>query len=378
MYYVVVKQRPMYHQVTLEEFLSGTIKDTGLITSNISNTRTYMTSDISDKLREFANVDKLIEKLVEFNEETQYLRYVDRKSLYREFYIPKHSGGLRKIDAPNDELKAALRSLGDIFKDNFGALYHTSAFAYIKKRCTIDCLKKHQANESKWYGKTDFSNFFGSVTLEYTMSVLKMLFPFCLVCEREDGEEELRKALELAFLDGGLPQGTPLSPPLTNIIMIPIDHKLSNVLRNYNGQHFVYTRYADDIQISSKQHFDMNEIVKLINATLQEFGAPFRIKPEKTRYGSISGRNFNLGLMINKENNITIGHKTKKRFEAMLHSFIMDTVNGKPWNLSDVQTLNGLIGYYKTVEGEVIDNIIKHVGNKHNVDVSKMIKEQIS
>ena len=237
------------------------------------------------------------------------------------------------------ELMQELRNLKNLFETDFGALYHTSAYAYIKKRNTIDCLKKHQGNESKWYGKTDFSDFFGSTTLDYTMRILRMLYPFCIVCETERGERALYEALELGFLNGGLPQGTPLSPPLTNLIMIPIDYRLSNTLKDYNGQHFVYTRYADDIQVSSKRDFDINQIVEYINSVLNEFQAPFRIKPEKTRYGSSAGRNFNLGLMVNKDNNITIGHKRKREFEAMLCSFVLDTANGKPWDLNDVQVL---------------------------------------
>ena len=68
----------------------------------------------------------------------------------------------------------------------------------------------------------------------------------------EKGKAELTKALELGFLDGGLPQGTPLSPTVTNIMMIPVDFKVARELREHNHQRFVYTRYADDFQISSK------------------------------------------------------------------------------------------------------------------------------
>lgn len=377
MYYVTMKQKPMYHQITLEEFLAGTATESGIISMNTSNTKTWAVERINDKLRDRTDVYSLINQLKRFNYMTSGLRAVDRHSLYSEFYIPKHSGGLRKIDAPNEELKEALRALMQIFSVRFGALYHTSAFAYIKDRSTIECMKRHQNNDSKWYGKTDFSNFFGSTTLEFTMHILSMIYPFCLVCEDAEGKEELRTALELAFLDGGLPQGTPISPMLTNLIMIPIDFKLCNTLRNFNNQRFIYTRYADDIQISSQINFDMNRIVKLIDDTLQEFDAPFRIKQEKTRYGSSAGRNWNLGIMINSKNEMTIGSKKKRQFEAMLHAFTMDALNGKEWNLQDIQVLDGLCNYYRMVEGETIDRIIAHIGNKNNVDIAKLIKKKM-
>lgn len=378
MYYITCRQAPTYHQITLEEFLAGITKPAGVINPNTSNTRTYVVDHINDKIIEHTNIDKLVAALKSFNAMTEPLRMVDRHSLYSEFYIPKRTGGLRKIDAPNIELMNALRTLKEVFEVQFGALYHTSAFAYIRNRSTVDCMKRHQANESKWYGKTDFSNFFGSTTLDFTMKMLKMIYPFCVICENHpDGESELRRAIELAFLDGGLPQGTPISPMITNLIMIPVDHKLANGFRNFNNQTFVYTRYADDIQVSSRFNFNMNSVVEYINGTLQEFEAPFRIKPEKTRYGSSAGRNWNLGIMINANNEMTIGNKKKRQFEVMLHSFVLDTVNNKPWNLSDVQVLDGLYHYYKMVEGASIDRIVNHIGGKLGTDIPKLIKSQL-
>ena len=256
---------------------------------------------------------------------------------------------------------AALRMLKTMFEDEFKALYHTSAFAYVKKRCTLDAVKRHQANESKWFGKYDLHNFFGSTTLEYVMHMFSMIFPFNLVIQREDGKAALEKALELAFLDGVLPQGTPISPTITNIMMIPIDFTLANALHDFNHQRFVYTRYADDFIISSRYTFSFREIEELIVETLSEFNAPFSLNREKTRYGSSSGRNFNLGVMLNAENKITIGHKKKKQFQAMLNNYVNDKKNGIDWEKSDVMVLEGSRTYSRMVEKENIDGLINHI-----------------
>ena len=61
----------------------------------------------------------------------------------------------------------------------------------------------------------------------------------------------------------------------------------------------------------------------------------------------------------------------------MLSSFVLDTINGKPWDLSDVQALEGYRNYYKSIEGEAIDKLVSHVGDKYKVDIVKMIKDQI-
>ena len=377
--YITFKQSPHFHQMTLEELLFATDARSYMISANTANTRTYTTDHPQRKLLEQINAADLIAKLNAFNEENECLHYVDdKRKLYHTFHIPKKSGGLRRIDAPNNALMEALRNLKQIFEVDFHALYHTSAFAYVKNRSTIDAVKRHQQNESKWFAKYDLSDFFGSTTLDFVMKMLSMIFPFSEVMMYKSGEEALRKALDLAFLNGGLPQGTPISPLITNLIMIPIDYKLSNTLRDFDKQHFVYTRYADDFLISSKYDFDHKKIESLISDTLREFGAPFSLKPQKTRYGSSAGSNWNLGVMLNKDNEITIGHKKKRAFQAMLHQYIMDKKNGCGWEIHDVMTLQGYYAYYRMVEGETIDKIVSHIDEKHGVNVLDMIKADLT
>lgn len=378
MFYITVMQPPMYRQMTLEEFLFEVdTKPQAMINPNLTNTRTYEVERISEKFLERFDVAKLVTKLSQFNASTEELRAKPRHDLYRTFHIPKKSGGLRKIDAPEPELMDALRRLKTIFEEDFKALYHTSAFAYVKHRSTVDAVKRHQANESKWFGKYDLSNFFGSTTIDFAIKMLGMVFPFSEVVKSTAGERELRKAIELAFLDGGLPQGTPISPLITNIMMIPVDYKLANGFRDFNHQRFVYTRYADDFLVSSKYTFSFREVEKFIVDTLKSFGAPFTIKSEKTRYGSSAGSNWNLGVMLNKDNEITVGHKKKRQFQAMLASYIMDKKNGKDWDKSDVQTMEGYRNYYRMIEGDTIDKMVAHIGEKFGVDVVQLIKDDL-
>lgn len=389
MVYITVKQSPQYHQMSLEELLFGeleTPRSQVLINPNLTNTRTYAVDAVSEKFTKRIDVDKLIAKLERFNEETKELRDKPRHDLYYEFHIPKKSGGLRKIDAPEPELKDALYHLKTIFEEDFFALYHTSAYAYIKKRSILDCLKKHQQNESRWFCKLDLSNFFGSTTLEFVMNMLSTIFPFSEVVRYPAGKQALSDALSLAFLDGGLPQGTPFSPIITNIMMIPIDFTIANALRDYKWvnkkgeevqQRFVYTRYADDFQVSSKYDFEYKVIEKLIVDTLSSFNAPFKLNESKTRYGSSAGRNWNLGLMLNGNNEITVGHQKKRQFQAMLSSYVMDKKNGRDWDKSDIQTMDGYRNYYHMVEPDTIDKIIEHLSKKFDVDIIKMMKDDL-
>ena len=377
MVYITVRQSPIYHQMTLEEFLFQNFQAPPVVNANMANTKTYEFESASEHFTSKLDVDSLIRKLEQYNQSTAQLRERDRHSLYDSFHIPKKSGGLRKIDAPLPELMDALRRLKTLFEEDFHALYHTSAFAYVKKRCTVDAVKRHQQNNSKWFAKLDLHNFFGSTTPEFVMSMFSMVFPFSEVVKTQRGRDALRTALELAFLDGVLPQGTPISPLITNVMMIPVDFKLTKALRDFNKQRFIYTRYADDFIISSQYDFNVRDIEELVCKVLRDFGAPFSINESKTRYGSSAGRNWNLGVMLNKDNEITVGNKKKRQFQSMLYNYITDKKNGVAWNREDLMVMQGLHSYYRMVEERAIDAIVQHINDKMRVDVIRLITDAL-
>ena len=295
--YITIKQQPVYRQMSFEDIMDGVDDLSKYVQYNETNTRTHWVEQPNQKLLENTNVSRMINQLKIFNGSKEELFAQDRASLYHTFHIPKSSGGLRRIDAPQPELMNALRELKTVFETHMFALYHTTAFAYVRGRSTIDAIKRHQRNESKWFLKLDFTNFFGSTTPTFVFNMLSLIFPFSEMVKQPDGKTELQKALSLCFLNGGLPQGTPISPFITNVMMIALDHTISNGLRNFDKNRFVYTRYADDLLISCKYDFDKDSVEKFLIDTLAKFHAPFSIKPEKTRYGSSAGRNWNLGVM---------------------------------------------------------------------------------
>ena len=206
------------------------------------------------------------------------------------------------------------------------------------------------------------------------MSQLKTIFPFNEIIANFYGKPELEKALSLCFLNGGLPQGTPISPTLTNLMMIPTDHCIAKVTRDMTP-HLVYTRYADDIILSSDISFKWSDVQEKIIDIIKQFNAPFTLNTSKTRYGSSAGRNWNLGVMLNANNEITVGHARKKAFKAMIFSFMNDFNNNIMWDLGDVQHFLGLISYYKMVEPKNIDNILKTYSKKFNRDVEETAKQ---
>ncbi len=375
--YITVPVTQKMYQISFDDILNGMNESVfERQMENTHDTRTVYRTRTPQRLLDTVDFDGMVVALQKFNEKYAALISVEDKStLYRSFKIPKRSGGLRQINAPLDDLMVALRELKFLFEKRLYANYHTAAFAYVEGRSTLDAVKRHQRNKSRWFLKLDFHDFFGSSKPEFILAQLSTIFPFNEILLREDGREALTKALSLCYLNGGLPQGTPISPMLTNLFMIPIDHYIAKTARELTP-HLIYTRYADDIILSSDLSFNWRDVQdKILDIVGNKFHAPFSLNTSKTRYGSSAGRNWNLGVMLNSDNQITIGHAKKKVFKAMLFSFMNDEKNNRCWSLEDTQHLQGLISYYRMVEKDTINAIIKSYSEKFNKDVEQTIKE---
>ncbi len=375
MYYITVNREPRVYQLTFEDIMYGLDESKLAVQKDTKDTTTWKVNSINHRLIEKTDFHAMEEALTKFVRRYKDLIDIEDKSiLYHSFRIPKKSGGFRQIDAPNDDLKNALYDLKTILEKKFYMSYHTSAFAYIRGRSTIDSVKRHQCNNSRWFLKTDMRHFFPSTSPEFLMKMLCKTFPFCTFIQYNLRRQELlESALSLCFLNGGLPQGTPTSPMLTNAMMIPIDHAISKMCHEYQPR-LCYTRYADDILISSEYSFKWTDVQSKLMEIFDEFEAPFSLHPEKTRYGSSAGRNWNLGVMLNAENKITIGHKKKKVFKAIIFHFMTDYAKGIVWAVEDIQHFLGLASYYKMVEKEAINAILEKYSKKFHKDVEATAK----
>lgn len=309
---------------------------------------------------------------------------------YHSFFMPKKSGGLRRIDAPSESLKEALRTLKNMFERFMnGNTYHASAYAYIQRRCACDVGKKMKNNKCRWFLKTDFSDFFGSINIDFAMAQLSKIYPFSeYVAFGKRGYDALYNCLKLCFLDGKLPQGTPISPLLTNILMIPIDYKISNALLSHAKEitsfddqkenlnyRLIYARYADDIYVGSHNGFQWQPVLEYIKHVIDEEQAPFVVKKEKTRYCSSAGRNWILGVMLNENNDLTIGHKRKKQIKAMISNFAMDYKNEKLWDTNDIQQVLGHIAYMQSIEKEYAETLVSSLNRKFGIDIVQTMKQ---
>lgn len=312
-------------------------------------TRTECFSKLPRELEGIFDMDKADRDLKDFMERYKNLYETPREKLYSSYDIPKKTGGVRRIDEPCGELQNALSELKYILKKDFFMMYHTCAFAYVENRSAMDSLKKHQ--HSNWFMKTDFHHFFNETSKQTLEKSLSYQYPYKLYMETQERHDLLMQALDLAFLNNGLPQGTVLSPDLTNLVMIPFDWELSRRMARNN---IIYTRYADDCLFSKDNSFDKQFVLNNIYSILHKFGFRYKLNKKKTRYGSVKGKNFNLGLMLNGQHNITVGHEAKRYYKAKLYKMLLRELHDR----GEAESFLGLTSYYLSIEPKYFTHLI--------------------
>ena len=268
---------------------------------------------------------------------TRYPLDYDMRAEYTTFNISKRSGGVREIWAPSENLKNQSRCFLDMIVRDLQFLPHNAAHGFTKYRNTKTCMEAHKRNLSRWFLKLDMSNFFPSWDSETLINKILCVHPFELI-----GRDYLQILVHLASVDGHLVQGNPLSPMLTNIAMVGVDDQIDRYCRR-NG--WTYTRYADDMQISSKYKEGLSETAAVAETIQNWLPDNLRINCDKTRFGSFAGRNWNLGLMFNNQYEITVGHARKHWVKVGLHKLeVGEEV--------DVAELGGVLAYCKYIEPE--------------------------
>lgn len=136
----------------------------------------------------------------------------------------------------------------------------------IKKKTNITNAKKHQGK--KFQFATDLQDFFPSVTHKQIFNL------FLSLGYSNHIAHWLTKLTSIEF---ELPQGTPTSTAIANLVFYEIDKKLISLSEANN---LTYTRFVDDLTFSSSKdfHFLTTQILDLVRA------GGFKISYRKTKY----------------------------------------------------------------------------------------------
>ena len=161
-------------------------------------------------------------------------RLLEVEPYYHEFTIPKKRGGQRRILAPDSELKTLQTWI--LRRVLAGLKCHPAAMGFERGRSIVTNALPHQGRAVVI--RMDVKDFFASTT------VTRVQAYFRKVGWNRPAADLLTR---LCTCDGGLPQGAPTSPRISNLVNVRLDARVTAMARRLGA---VYTRYADDITIS--------------------------------------------------------------------------------------------------------------------------------
>lgn len=305
---------------------------------------------------------------------TYYANPAFCKNRYTIFTVKKKSGGDRTINAPIKGLKSILRVLNFVLQCVQEP--HEAAMGFVPEKSVIDNAKVHVGNH--YVFNLDLKDYFHSFDRQW-VKIGFMNEPFYLNGDRYHLAFFLACLCTHPFeVDGQLqvvlPQGSPTSPTITNILCKKLDRRLKGLADRFGAK---YTRYADDITFSSPHNIYQemkrarrnkkgryNSFRPELQRIIEDMG--LTINPSKTRLQKSDYRQEVTGLVVNKKVNVPRRYVkeirmwlyywekygTEKAEGIFEKDYVKDKGHVKDRVPSMVNALGGKLEYLKMVKGE--------------------------
>lgn len=291
---------------------------------------------------------------------------------YKKFHVPKKSGGTREIAAPIPQLKLLQRRLSDILQNCLEEIRTTHGrddgsespdqviHGFVRNRSIITNARQHRRR--RFVFNVDLENFFPSINYGRVRGFFLKDVHFLL-------QPKVATLLaQIACHDGALPQGSPCSPIISNLIGHILDVHLVRLAARCGC---TYTRYADDLTFSTNEKNFPERVAKVLVASHEWVAGDelrhlismsgFAINPKKTRMQYRTSRQEVTGLVVNQKVNVPADYRRKVR--AMVHhlfvkgAFETDKFVALPGERAEVTKvpgelakLHGMLGYIDGVD----------------------------
>lgn len=236
---------------------------------------------------------------------------------YKEFFIPKKSGELRKIESPQKGLRSFQYKLLPVLRSLYRVKKPVHGFVSNGKGIFSNA---NQHKKKNYLLNVDLKDFFHSIHFGRVRGIF-LAKPFNL---REDVASILAA---ICTTKSGLPQGAPTSPILSNLVASRLDRDLVGVAKKY---HLAYSRYADDLTFSSNKKISQDVVVreisdgdeiievgKILKRVIEDNG--FEINERKVRLQHSSQRQEVTGLVVNQV--VNVNRKFIRNTRAMINSW---------------------------------------------------------
>jgi len=266
----------------------------------------------------------------------------------RRVEIPKPDGGVRLLGIPTVIDRLLQQAIAQVLTPIFERKFSSYSYGFRPGRSAHDAILKAQGYVQEgyeWVVDIDLEKFFDRVNHDMLMARVA----------REVKDKRVLKLIR-AYLNSGVmvngvvmeteegtPQGGPLSPLLSNIMLDDLDKELEK-----RGHKFV--RYADDCNIHVKTQRAGERVMESVREFLEK-KLKLKVNPKKSKVDRAKRVKF-LGFSFYKykgEMLIRVANRSLERFRDKLRRLTKRTRTGKLEEI--IQEINtyivGWIGYYR-------------------------------
>ncbi|MEP3120268.1 MAG: retron St85 family RNA-directed DNA polymerase [Nisaea sp.] len=295
---------------------------------------------------------KQIARTTQLSEEELRRIASNASTRYKIYEIPKRgqAGRKRQIAHPSRELKALQRWISRVIFDRLPV--HYAATAYRKGSGIKENAERHR--NSLYTNRYDFSNFFPSF---HQNNVEGFIYNELAKVGQYLDEENLTFIGNIVCRHGRLSIGAPSSPIITNAMMFDFDQHLFDYCRSND---LIYTRYADDLFISSYERGKLNKLEPKIAAIKRDIPhLTLRLNRSKTAYLSKKYARRITGIIITPDHRLSIGRERKREIKSLVHRWIRSKL--KP---EELFYMRGLLAFARDIEPTFETSLREKYGNR--------------
>lgn len=230
-------------------------------------------------------------------------------------------------------------------------------FSYRKGVNVLNCVYPHRTSD--FIFKTDINNFFSSFSREFIEIKLNQIFGDFII---SDINLFLPQIVDIVTYDNKLPIGVSTSPSLSNILFNDADRKIKSFA---NNNQYIYTRYADDIIISSNKTINKEITFNKLQEIINSESYSFILNEDKTKLLRKGNVRKIMGICILPDGHISVDRKLKNNIETKLYYISkLKNINSQEPELMEIKRyLSGMINYISTVDIGYINKLKRKYGS---------------